>query len=129
MKPESRKFLFDIRQAAGLIGQFCDGKIFESYQQSALLRSGVERQFEIIGEALARLSKLATLTRRHEQLVVCSRLLEGVAETNTRLLGGVEVHQGSGNVFADLGLADADKLKTKNRSGDRDQKGHAQPRA
>ena len=58
MKPESRKFLFDIRQAAGLIGQFCDGKIFESYQQSALLRSGVERQFEIIGEALARLSKL-----------------------------------------------------------------------
>ena len=31
----------------------------------------------------------------------------------TQLIGGVEVHRGSGNVFADLGLADADKLKIK----------------
>lgn len=31
----------------------------------------------------------------------------------TRLIDGVEVHQGSGNVFADLGLADAEKLKIK----------------
>jgi predicted XRE-type DNA-binding protein len=31
----------------------------------------------------------------------------------TRLVDGVEVHQGSDNVFADLGLADADKLKIK----------------
>ena len=32
---------------------------------------------------------------------------------NTRLVDGVEVHRGSGNVFADLGLADAEKLKIK----------------
>jgi predicted XRE-type DNA-binding protein len=31
----------------------------------------------------------------------------------TRLIAGVEVHQGSGNVFADLGLANAEKLKIK----------------
>ncbi|MGY8903684.1 MAG: helix-turn-helix domain-containing protein [Burkholderiales bacterium] len=31
----------------------------------------------------------------------------------TRLVEGVEVHRGSGNVFADLGLADAEKLKIK----------------
>ena len=31
----------------------------------------------------------------------------------TRLIDGVEVHRGSGNVFADLGLPDADKLKIK----------------
>jgi predicted XRE-type DNA-binding protein len=31
----------------------------------------------------------------------------------TRLVDGVEVHGGSGNVFADLGLADAEKLKIK----------------
>ena len=31
----------------------------------------------------------------------------------TQLVEGVEVHRGSGNVFADLGLADADKLKIK----------------
>ena len=31
----------------------------------------------------------------------------------TKLVDGVEVHHGSGNVFADLGLADAEKLKIK----------------
>lgn len=31
----------------------------------------------------------------------------------TKLFDGVEVHHGSGNVFADLGLADAEKLKIK----------------
>jgi predicted XRE-type DNA-binding protein len=31
----------------------------------------------------------------------------------TRLVQGVEVHQGSGNVFADLGLVDTDMLKIK----------------
>lgn len=31
----------------------------------------------------------------------------------TRLIDGVEVHRGSGNVFPDLGLADAEKLKIK----------------
>ena len=31
----------------------------------------------------------------------------------TRLINGIEVQQGSGNVYADLGLADADKLKIK----------------
>ena len=31
----------------------------------------------------------------------------------TRLIDGIEVHRGSGNVFADLDLADADKLKIK----------------
>ena len=31
----------------------------------------------------------------------------------TRLVEGVEVHRGSDNVFADLGLGDAEKLKIK----------------
>ena len=31
----------------------------------------------------------------------------------TQRVDGVEVHRGSGNVFADLGLADAEKLKIK----------------
>ncbi len=31
----------------------------------------------------------------------------------SRQIEGVEVHRGSGNVFADLGLAEADKLKIK----------------
>ena len=31
----------------------------------------------------------------------------------TRLINGIEVHRGTANVYADLGLLDADKLKIK----------------
>ena len=40
-------------------------------------------------------------------------LKEKPFEVKTKTVQGVEVHLSSGNVFADLGLADADKLKIK----------------
>ncbi len=49
---EVRKYLFDIAEASELLVYFTSGKTFEDYSRDAMLRSAVERQFEIIGEAL-----------------------------------------------------------------------------
>ncbi len=54
MKDEVLAHLYDIREAAIAIRTFISGLSFEDYTTDELLRSGVERKFEIIGEALTR---------------------------------------------------------------------------
>jgi uncharacterized protein with HEPN domain len=58
MRLEAKKYLFDIQQAAIRLAEFTSGQTFETYVADAMLRAAVERQFEIIGEALAQLRKL-----------------------------------------------------------------------
>ena len=57
MQRDPRKYLWDALHGADLLHEFGEGKSFADYQASALLRSGVERQFEVIGEALNQLSR------------------------------------------------------------------------
>lgn len=57
MEREAKTYLYDMLQAARLLDQFSADKRFEDYERNALLRSAVERQFEVIGEALSQLHK------------------------------------------------------------------------
>jgi uncharacterized protein with HEPN domain len=57
MPPETVKLLLDIEAAADRIARFVEGRAFSDYVADELLRSGVERQCGIIGEAMVRLMK------------------------------------------------------------------------
>jgi len=57
MNEESLKHFYDALVAARAIRSFIEGKTFQDYCLDDLLCSGVERKFEIIGEALNRIRR------------------------------------------------------------------------
>ncbi len=58
MPLESLKHLYDMQQACRLLAAFIAGKTLGDYSADAMLRSAVERQLTIVGEALNRLKKI-----------------------------------------------------------------------
>lgn len=55
MQPEAGKYLYDALKAAESITVFIKGQSFQEYSNNLLLRSAVERQFEVLGEAFNKL--------------------------------------------------------------------------
>jgi uncharacterized protein with HEPN domain len=69
MRRDPRSFFWDVREAADAIKQFTQGRSFGEYATDLMLRSAVERQFEIIGEALSQLTRVdAVLAARIPEL-------------------------------------------------------------
>jgi len=94
MRLESKKYLFDIKQAASLLADFTRGKSFVDFQGDPMLKSAVERQFEIIGEALTKLAKIdqetATLISEYRRIIAFRNILiHGYAQIDDRLVWGI----------------------------------------
>lgn len=94
MKDEAAKYLWDVRAAAERIERFAAGRRFDDYVADELLRSAVERQFEIIGEALNGLARVDPDTAaRVAELprIVAFRniLIHGYTTVDDRLVWGV----------------------------------------
>lgn len=59
MQREILKYLFDIKESINSIFEYLAGKnSFEEYQSNKLLRRGIERELEIIGEATSKILKI-----------------------------------------------------------------------
>ncbi len=91
MQPEAPGLLWDARKAARLIAEFVSGRTWQDYESDVMLRSAVERQFEIIGEALNRLNRLdpgtATLIPDLRQIVAFRNvLIHGYAVIDNELV-------------------------------------------
>ena len=62
MKRDPKTLLWDAREAADAIAAMTMGKTFADFDRDIVLRSAVERQFEIVGEALSRLARADAAT-------------------------------------------------------------------
>jgi uncharacterized protein with HEPN domain len=88
------QYLFDIAQACDLLAQFTRGKTVSDYATDALLRSGVERQFEIIGEALRQAldlepTRAGRITDTERIVAFRNRLIHGYASVSKEVVWGV----------------------------------------
>jgi len=91
---EARKYLYDISGAADHIAQFTAGRTYEEYRADPMLRSAVERQFEIIGEALNQLLRREPdlgekISDASLIIAFRNRLIHGYATVSDEVVWGV----------------------------------------
>ncbi|ROO27054.1 hypothetical protein SAOR_09595 [Salinisphaera orenii MK-B5] len=91
MSRDVAMYLYDMQRAAKAIREFCRDKTYPQYSRDLLLRSAVERQFEIIGEALNKLGRLdpaAQARVRDYRNIISFRniLIHGYAELDDGLV-------------------------------------------
>ena len=80
MRPErTPKTLWDIHDAASFILVVTEGKTLGNYSEDRLLRQAIERNFEIVGEAVGRLARndpeTASRLSEHERIVAFRNVL------------------------------------------------------
>jgi len=106
MEPDILKHLYDIRDASWAIGRFVEGKTFEDYEKDELLQSGVERKFEVIGEALNRIKKnypIVLESIREYRNIISFRniLIHGYDAINTQIVWGI-IEDDLGKIIEDV---------------------------
>lgn len=87
MLRDPRAFLWDVKQAAMAVQSFTEGLDGPDYVGNALVQAAVERKFEIIGEALSQLSKLAPelaaqVPYLSQTIAFRNQLIHGYAKVN-----------------------------------------------
>jgi uncharacterized protein with HEPN domain len=93
-RPDVRKFLHDIKTACALIEGFVRGKTIDDYLADPMLRSAVERQFEIVGEALNQSSRvdaglLDRITDARRVIAFRNRLIHGYSSISDEVVWGI----------------------------------------
>lgn len=94
MPNDPRKYLHDMRQAIQHVESFSKGKSLSDFEDDALLRSAIERQLEIIGEALNHLQRaapeMASRIPEYRRIIAFRNVLvHGYATLDVRLVWGV----------------------------------------
>ena len=94
MRLETRKYLYDMQHAAALLREFTSNKTFADYERDAMLRAAVEREFEVIGEAMTQLAMVdegvAASIQGYQRIIAFRNvLIHGYADVDDRLVWDV----------------------------------------
>ena len=95
MADEIKKYLFDINEAILSIESYLGEKRnFNIYLENKMLRRAVEREFEIIGEAMNRLSKLTDtiqISSKSQIISMRNRVIHGYDKIDDGIVWGTIV--------------------------------------
>jgi len=95
MEIEIKKFLFDIHESIASIEQYLgDKRDFNVYMANKMLRRAVEREFEIIGEAMNRIEKLdptINISSKRQIISMRNRVIHGYDKIDNEIIWGTIV--------------------------------------
>ena len=94
MNDQTRKLLFDVLDSGRAIRHWCDGRSYNEYLSDRQFRRAVEREFEIIGEALNRLSEenaaiAAQISELSRIIAFRNRIIHGYDSVDDATVWGV----------------------------------------
>jgi uncharacterized protein with HEPN domain len=95
MKLEIKKFLYDIKESVESIENYLGGKRdFNIYIADKMLRRAVEREFEIIGEAMNRIEKIDStihISSKKQIINMRNRVIHGYDKIDNEIIWGTIV--------------------------------------
>jgi uncharacterized protein with HEPN domain len=95
MDNEIKKYLFDIQESIDSIQKYLGEKRdFKVYLSDKMLRRAVEREFEIIGEALSRIEKIDSkieITSKRQIISMRNRVIHGYDKIDNEIVWGTIV--------------------------------------
>ena len=95
MDLEVKKFLFDIKESIVSIEEYLgDKRDFNIYIADKMLRRAIEREFEIIGEAMSRIGKLDPtiyISGKMQIISMRNRVIHGYDKIDNEIIWGTIV--------------------------------------
>lgn len=95
MQLEIKKYLFDIQESISSIESYLgDKRDFNVYMSDKMLRRAIEREFEIIGEAMNRIDKIdpnLNIQSKKQIISMRNRVIHGYDKIDNEIIWGTIV--------------------------------------
>jgi len=95
MEIEIKKYFYDIYESINSIENYLGEKrYFNQFQANKMLRRAIEREFEIIGEALNRIDKIdqtIQITSKKQIINMRNRVIHGYDKIDNEIVWGIIV--------------------------------------